>query len=323
MPDRPRFGLLRCGPLAARRLARDGAGRVAAVFANAFYVELDSGLVSIGPCDFGMGALNAASTAAPGCDWHASGLRPGMTAGLRRGHLAITDGPIFDSTAARLWQPLPANRNWTEAALRQTIRSFDALAAELAPAEGFGPLLKGCSPHDWTALVTRMAKPHVELLECWLRASLAGYPAAGGLPERAVERLLGLGPGLTPSGDDYLAGMMIALHGLGQRRPLARLSEVVQRFAPLRTTAISRAHLDAAAEGLGGEALHALLHALLAGRSAALSEILRALDGVGHSSGWDGAAGLLSVLRSRLAAENQAGGNRLARLRQGRLELGL
>jgi hypothetical protein len=56
-----------------------------------------------------------------------------------------------------------------------------------------------------------------------------------------------------------------------------------------RTSAISAAHLAAAAAGEGHEALHRVLNGELD---------LDALDAVGHTSGWDALAGAVAVMRT-------------------------
>ena len=80
-----------------------------------------------------------------------------------------------------------------------------------------------------------------------------GLPAgllAGGAAEPApglARRLLGLGPGLTPSGDDLLAGLLLGARAFGV--PLADLAEVIAEQAPRRTTALSARLLRHAIEG--------------------------------------------------------------------------
>jgi hypothetical protein len=64
------------------------------------------------------------------------------------------------------------------------------------------------------------------------------------------------------------------------------------------TNAISRAHLAAAARGLGGAAVHGILNDLLTGKSDALAARLAAIDRIGHTSGWDALAGAVVALRS-------------------------
>jgi hypothetical protein len=65
-----------------------------------------------------------------------------------------------------------------------------------------------------------------------------------------------------------------------------------------RTSAISAAHLAAAAHGEGHEALHEVLDDLAAWETPSLTVALGRLDDIGHSSGWDALAGIVAVARS-------------------------
>ena len=137
-------------------------------------------------------------------------------------------------------------------------------------------------------------------LRCLRRALATGEQARA---RRAVDAMLGLGPGLTPAGDDVIAGLLLAVHHLGEPREpaIAALRAYVLTAAPRRTTAVSAALLAHAAEGHGAPQVIAVLSALGTGRGlrAALSALLR----VGHTSGGDlahgVAAGAQLVLRQR------------------------
>jgi Protein of unknown function (DUF2877) len=116
--------------------------------------------------------------------------------------------------------------------------------------------------------------------------------AGKGEPE---DSLIGLGPGLTPAGDDFVGGAMIALRAFGNDARRVALADRIAAWAlPLaqaRTSRISRAHLECAAAGEGHEALHAFLDGFGA-------EDLARLARIGHSSGLDAAAGALLALRA-------------------------
>jgi hypothetical protein len=102
----------------------------------------------------------------------------------------------------------------------------------------------------------------------------AGWtPARCGLPEAICEQaargqatalraLVGLGPGLTPAGDDWLAGWLLAQHLTEDLTGLRNLSGLVGNMAADRTTTLSRALLTCAAAGEADAAWHALLAAL-------------------------------------------------------------
>ena len=133
--------------------------------------------------------------------------------------------------------------------------------------------------------------PTKALREC-LRAMWASpSPAA-----RAASAcgMIGLGGGLTPSGDDCLVGMLLAFAAAGQDERFARLAAGVEKAA-VRTNDISRAHLLCACRREFGEALHRLLQA--AQEAQPLREPIAAALRVGHSSGLDTLNGLAFGLR--------------------------
>jgi hypothetical protein len=102
----------------------------------------------------------------------------------------------------------------------------------------------------------------------------------------ACHILGGLGPGLTPSGDDALAGMLLAarVRWPGTEDHLVALAKTVA------THEISRAFFEWAARGQSIEPVHRLL----AGDATAAHD----LDAFGHTSGADLALGLLFGLRA-------------------------
>jgi len=113
--------------------------------------------------------------------------------------------------------------------------------------------------------------------------------AGTGEPDDA---LIGLGPGLTPAGDDFVGGAMIALRAFGSTALADRIAAWALPLAQERTNRISRAHLQCAATGEGHEALHDLLCSFE-------EKHLERLARVGHTSGLDAAAGALLALKWR------------------------
>lgn len=129
----------------------------------------------------------------------------------------------------------------------------------------------------------------------WADAFAAGLTAlnrwAGGAGSLdACRDLIGLGPGLTPSGDDALGGAAIALHAFGYTARADELGAFIRERAPGRTSDISLAHLRAAADGEGAAAFHDALRDLVTGGDFA------SLDRIGASSGWDAMDGAIAAL---------------------------
>ncbi|MEV4169801.1 DUF2877 domain-containing protein [Nonomuraea sp. NPDC049709] len=119
----------------------------------------------------------------------------------------------------------------------------------------------------------------------------------------AAEQLVGLGPGLTPSGDDVLAGLLVALRHLGTAAGVDRavwladwLAATVTFDARTRTTPISATLLHCAARGEASPEVIAVLRGV-AGRQA-LDPALRRLHRLGHTSGADLAQGIAIGVRA-------------------------
>ena len=115
------------------------------------------------------------------------------------------------------------------------------------------------------------------------------------LPATSPEELVGLGPGLTPAGDDVLAALLLTLTAApSARRHLDRLTSATAPLLP-RTTSLSATLLRHAAAGRGIPEVLDLVDALTG-----VGDLERAalrLLGVGHSSGPALAHGVLEAIR--------------------------
>ncbi len=105
--------------------------------------------------------------------------------------------------------------------------------------------------------------------------------------------LIGAGPGLTPAGDDVVAGAAAACALLGTGLP-AREAELLISRANLATTALSAALLSCALEGQIVPQASELLRAL--DGSSAIAPALAHLRAVGSTSGTALAIGLVAAL---------------------------
>ena len=96
---------------------------------------------------------------------------------------------------------------------------------------------------------------------------------------------------------------MIGLQIVGRSDLSESLFGIVEEKVARCSNAISAAHLAAAAEGAGGEWLHAALNGILAGDVGLLPAALTNVGRMGHTSGWDALAGSITVFREWLACE--------------------
>lgn len=168
-------------------------------------------------------------------------------------------------------------------------------------------------------LPQRLARLRDLLTRARTGPGLAGHEAAENLvagcasgdvhrASDAAERLVGLGPGLTPSGDDMIAGAMLSSRLFGEALPggapavaLAdSLAAVVTRDTYTRTTAVSATLLRCAARGEAAAQVGAVLSALGGGQG--LAPASARLLSVGHTSGADLTWGLLAGADAALHA---------------------
>jgi uncharacterized protein DUF2877 len=233
----------------ARAALQSPDGEVCAVFRRSFYLRCTGERYAcIGDSSVGNGPLNA------------------LVPDLALPRLGERISVWLDE--AGTWQPpapTPGQPN---------LEALKAAARHRIPAEGLGCLVIGA--HN---ALSGHAQPALDALERWLVGNAIGNEAA---------QLIGLGPGLTPSGDDYLGGMLVALRHAGRGVQADGLWRWLQPRLKDRTSPISAAHLAAAAEGEAHEALHNVLNGKLD---------LDALHAVGHTSGWDALAGAVAVLK--------------------------
>ncbi|MEV0583412.1 DUF2877 domain-containing protein [Nonomuraea sp. NPDC050310] len=127
----------------------------------------------------------------------------------------------------------------------------------------------------------------------------------------SAEQLVGLGPGLTPSGDDVLCGLLVTLRHLGRAARVPRAMWLADWLAPTvtfdartRTTPLSATLLHCAAAGAASPEVSGVLRGLT-GR-APLEAAVRRLRAVGHTSGADLAQGISIGLDSVLELSGSA-----------------
>ncbi len=117
---------------------------------------------------------------------------------------------------------------------------------------------------------------------------------------REASGLVGLGLGLTPSGDDFLCGLLGALSVasplLGNlRSDVEEMNRMVFLSVDGRTNPISRGILKHYAEGRPSGSASELIQGLLDRRDSGIEESVRGVCRAGHSSGTDLVVGVLAA----------------------------
>lgn len=200
----------------------------------------------------------------------------------------VRSGLVIDLTMAQTWQArlTDISIDWTRP---QVVRAFERVRAQMAAQAS-------ASPQDLAAILfaRRIATVTPALIAAFRRLDAAvACEHLGGL--------VGMGPGLTPSGDDFIIGCLAGLtvSARGERARFHCLMRIAQTLVTrlAATTRVSRQHLSDAFVLEFAQPLAALAGALANGDEDVV-EHLRAALAVGAHSGADAAAGLLLALEA-------------------------
>lgn len=183
---------------------------------------------------------------------------------------------------------VPAGR---PARLARNLEALERRLAGRAPPRSLAFLLDARRLSDF-------APGFEQALAARLRAAVETIFGKGEL-SAGVRRLAGCGFGLTPSGDDFIAGLLVALNvraRLDRRdeRPTIRRVRRAARGAP----GLSRAFLDLAARGRVCPRTMDLVRALLRGTCRGVEAAADRLLAVGATSGADFGTGFLLTMKS-------------------------
>ncbi len=221
-------------------------------------------------------------------------------------HLGLGSNIVLDFSQASIWgSPSPFPRdNLPIYDLSERLGTVFSLFDNLPSPNGFGifipEILKFIqgqpAPHSFPGLtaISEFAWPVIQEIS---KACLEhDFPR---ILESAGE-LIGLGEGLTPSGDDFVGGLLFCLmtlrhiytpfHDVG----VSDLAPFLERSKP-RTNVISFTMLKDHAAGHGSETLHNFINALLTGQCLEnIYQLGMELTQIGHSTGWDLLDGVLT-----------------------------
>ena len=281
--------VIEAGLLAHRALRSGRRGRIAAVFERSLYAVLDDCWICIGAKDLGSGPLHLLCTGL-----EPRRFSPGKEVIIVDGAILVDDLPLGGLDTASVWAP-PPSPDWTLDSLRTGLVAVDEIWRLLSVGQGLAASGAVRAPAESSRLLTAAA-PGLAAFKRLIEAGLRGQRCAA-RDYQEIVALIGLGPGLTPSGDDLIGGALVALASLSRLATRDALWRACRAHLD-RTNEISAAHLRSAALGYAAAPLHEAVHAAIAGQVDRIKPALLALSKVGHSSGLDAFAGALMVLRA-------------------------
>jgi hypothetical protein len=219
-------------------------------------------------------------------------LQPDSPVTLDGSRLAIGNLVIETDQAAH-WSPSP---NWDSLHSLFTtnpdrLLQLAALALDNAPSGSLLDLYIPEPSHAMQGLLNRVRPNGLKLVE-GLKTDNEALCLEG------VKGLAGLGGGLTPAGDDFIVGVLLAAWaGLYGERSEGRgqMFNPIASTAAFLTTTLSAAYLKSAAAGECIDHWHRLFTALDQPDIDVLAEATKSLMSIGHTSGADGLAGFLAV----------------------------
>lgn len=285
---------------AASRLSpqQEVIGRVHSCYARMINVRTPSGrLLTLQ----GEGMLQAPLGLALAADVAALGTR------LPVGALVVQDIPAARGCPAALrlrcaealvWDgQVTAQPGLTSPVLAGRAHELAAWLCRHIPGRGLTPLLLAREQGPLGLSATNAAV-YTALAPLWAERSVFAIPTLLTL----VQALVGLGEGLTPSGDDFLVGLLAVLHATGFLPCSADAPVHAQfcRYVRLGTSQLSGEFLRCAFAGHFAEPLVRLVRALCAPATDAWPAHAATLATVGHSSGVDAMVGI--ALGCRLLA---------------------
>lgn len=238
-------------------------------------------------------SLNLVTNVPASVNWPATGIQTTDRVWISDDKIRVGNRFVFRTDTAAQWSPdlLPAE--WNTDSLRAGLDAASKVCECLAPNEGLGRFIQTRRPIFERRSVCAYAAAPIDDLSRWLSDTHPDPDWPTGL--------LGLGPGLTPSGDDFIAGMMIALHGIGDIKTAEKIWQAVSRQSATATNPVSYAHLRSASAGYGSAALHNAIAMIVCGRTGEIQPAITQAASIGHTSGWDALAGAVAACRHRLA----------------------
>ena len=301
------------GRIAYSRLKEEGEGTVQGVFDAAINILFAGGLVSLVPEVVQRGPLNVTLRVPVGPPRMISfGIRAGDKVRVHGFTLELGDRYLITFGSARVYSPkhkftlqMLAN-NEIEANL-EVVRKTALLFGNMA---GLGELL-ALTPLE----AARVTAENLNIfassaLHRIVRLEQAFRSGKKNPVKDAVCDLIGLGPGLTPSSDDMLAGLVLVSVLYAKNRGYVQgvsrvLTQVVAEEARGRTTILSEEYLRQAASGRGNEPVIRLCAVLLTGGPESVERETRRVLAIGETSGTDTVLGI--VLGMMLCMGSQSG----------------
>ena len=288
------------GPAASEALKKDVIGEVHSVFERTFNILIGRELVGIARSGVSRSPINLITDIPSTESMPSLGVRKGVQ--VRRVSDRVLVGEVLEISLkdVGLWRPKTrAERCLGPKLIKRNLELAKRLAASKGGREGLGQLLKhvdeiaaGKRPQtsDLNAVARAVLPQLINLVKATKSENVEGVKGA-------AQKLIGLGPGLSPSADDALSGFTAALWWVSRslNKDIDRVKKINETIASCseKTTMLSQQLLKHAAKGETNERVGELLEAILAGAPPKVESGIEEVLKIGETSGIDTVVGVL------------------------------
>lgn len=291
-----------------------GGVKVEGVFEKSFYISLGNDeLIRVIKDDEFISASSIVVDMPVGiCGFNSAGIEKGMEIEFKGDDLLIGDESVISGfNKIRHWESPPVPRGEEVLDLKLVslnLRVLRDLIYTVPSREGLVPVLEKV---EMLGPVELFLKPQEESFAEKARAGIERtmwglYYQDIDSFVKSAERLIGLGPGLTPSCDDFLAGLILSLkigevilneNGDEERRFYNETGKKISVMAVGRTTPFSLSMLKEASECVCPLVVTELIYSLLTRDTGHVAENSKRLFKMGETSGADIAIGVFYGIR--------------------------
>jgi len=198
---------------------------------------------------------------------------------------------IFSTKNFHIWDPIP---NW--GAIRKISKNYLIIQIErqlskIGVMEGISEVFYADKIIRKSKFYSKMKSGSSLLLDALIKQDAGAVISAAG-------SLAGLGVGLTPSGDDFLVGVIYGLWAVLPKEEAISTAELIWAGAAGKTTSLSRAWLAAAVAGETGEPWHKLINAAIEQKEEKIITATSEILSIGATSGADAICGFTQALKN-------------------------
>ena len=273
-------------------------GQVIAVFDSSIYLQTSNQIICLGNRTLKNSPITIITSLPVNFSFKRFRMQIEEKVFFFNGDIKIKDITFAFGEKTKIWHPAELKYPFLSYNVRQGIRHFHKLLKnrDVEP-RGFSEILflKNLDSKKFNYNKKVLA----EISECkrWICQSRAKENKACMSRPYWAENLLGFGFGLTPSGDDFIGGVMIGLHICKKTSMAQSIWDHVYENISESTSPIAGAHLQAASTGLGPADIHKLADTILSANSEGMLNLVKSLDMIGQTSGWDIFAGVFVVIQ--------------------------